>query len=74
MNNKPIPVVLDDILFQLHVISSQNFTALAQTLGEDPMAEQTRRYAFAGLANEKEWMEKFQQNRSDGECPSGTGS
>lgn len=74
MNNKPVPVVLDDILFQLHVISSQNFTALAQTLGEDPMSEQTRRYAFAGLEREKEWMAAFQANRSDGGCPSGTGS
>ena len=74
MNNKPIPVVLDDILFQLHVITSQNFTALAQTIGEDPASEQTRKYAMEGLKHEHDWMREFLKNRSDVECASGTGS
>lgn len=72
--NEEILKVLQDILFQLHVISSQNFTVLAQTEGEDYISEKTRAYGISGLAQEREWMEGFNKARGDQECASGIGS
>ena len=42
--NEEITRILKDILFQLHVISSQNYTAMSMTDGEDPISEKTREY------------------------------
>ena len=66
--------LLNDILFQLHVITSQNFTALAQTQGEDYISEKTRAYGIQGLSKEREWMEAFNKARSDENCFSGINS
>ena len=72
MIDKELKETLDNILFQLHVISSQNFTALAQTMGEDVVSEKTREYAFNGLKREQAWMKGFLEKRGGEVCASGT--
>lgn len=66
--------LLNDILFQLHVISSQNYTAMSMTDGEDPVSEKTREYGMDGLNKELKWMHTWLESRGVAECPSGTGS
>ena len=63
--NEEITRILKDILFQLHVISSQNYTAMSMTAGEDPISEKTREYGIKGLQQEKAWMEGFVKERSE---------
>lgn len=46
--------LLNDVLYQLHVISSQNFNALAHS--ED---EELRKYGENGLGAEAYWMKNF---------------
>ena len=63
--NKETTTILKNILFQLHVISSQNYTAMAMTDGEDPVSERTREYGMKGLQQEKNWMDGFLKERGD---------
>lgn len=70
--NQEILTTLKDILFQLHVITSQNFIAMAQTQGEDPASEKTREYGISGLEKENTWMNEFVKVRNEAACVSGT--
>ena len=70
--NQEILTTLKDILFQLHVITSQNFIAMAQTQGEDPASEKTREYGMSGLDKENSWMNAFVKARNEEECAFGT--
>ena len=71
--NEELKTVLNNILFQLHVLTSQNFTAMALTEGEDPISEKTREYGMTGLSQEKEWMDAYLKER-DAACTSAIGS
>lgn len=72
--NEEILKTLKDILFQLHVVTSQNFTILARTDGEDEASVKTREYAMHGLEREHQWMAAFIESRGGVPCASGTQS
>lgn len=72
--NEEILETLKDILFQLHVVTSQNFTILTQTEGEDEASAKIREYGIQGLDREQQWMNGFLENRGGAPCASGTQS
>ena len=68
MENEKITGVLKDILYQLHVITSQNFTAMAHS---DSFV--LRDYGAKGLQAEARWMQGTMENKVkevEAECPS----
>ena len=70
MENEKITGLLNDILWQLHVITSQNFMFMAHS--DD---ETLRDRAVVGLAAEKIWMAGYtaeQKKGGEAQCPSGS--
>lgn len=67
--NKELKKTLKDILYQLHVITSQNFMAMAQS---DSYV--LKDYGAKGLAAETRWMKGTMENtikEAEAKCPSG---
>lgn len=70
--NEEVLTVLKDILFQLHVLTSHNFQAMAMQDGEDDISCKVRETGIRGLEQEKKWMERFLvENGGAQVCPSG---
>ena len=70
--DKELKTILKDILFQLHVISSQNAHMMAvYENNNDVVISQTRQYGMESLKKETEWMQGFMEERCGKEWASG---
>ena len=71
-----IKKTLDDILFQLHVLTSQNFMMMANMYmdGESDLDKATVKCGMDGYGKELVWMADFLEKRGEKPCAETSGS
>lgn len=70
--NEELKTLLKDILFQLHVLSSQNAHLMAVYKNDnDVVISQTRQFGMDTLQKETMWMQGFMEERCGEEWDSG---